>query len=97
MVEAAAIVERVSKALGVPPDELVRKGIECFLGTQLRLCSAEIRELMLRYNVNSAGELKEKISSGVIGEHPSLEDLMVFENLEERANIIRNELKAFKS
>jgi len=97
MVETTAIVERVSKALGVPPDELVRKGIEEFLEAQLRACFAEIREVEARYGVKSAGELEEKIRRGTIDEHPAWEDLIVLENLEGRAEKIRKELRALKS
>jgi hypothetical protein len=97
MVEATAIVERVSKALGVSPDELVRKGVKEFLQAQLRACSAEIRELEARYGAKSAGDLKEKISKGIVREHPAWEDLIVLENLEERAEKIRRELRALKS
>ena len=97
MVENAAIVERLSKSLGVPPDELVRRGIEEFLGAQLRSCFAEIYDLKARYGVKSAGELEEKIGKGVVVEHPGWEDLIVLENLEERAEKIRKELKALTS
>jgi len=97
MVETTAIGERLSKALGVPPDELVRKGIEEFLEAQLRACFAEIREVEARYGVKSAGELEEKIRRGAINEHPAREDLIVLENLEERAEKIRKELRALKS
>jgi hypothetical protein len=97
MVENTAIIERVSKALSVSPDELVRKGVEEFLEAQLRACFAEIREVETRYGVKSAGELEEKIRESVIVEHPAWEDLIVLENLEERAEKIRKELKALKS
>lgn len=97
MVENTVIVERVSKALGVPPDELVRKGIEEFLEAQLRACFAEIYEVKARHGVKSAGELEEKIRKGIIGEHPAWEDLIVLENLEERAEKISKELRALKS
>ena len=96
MVETAVIVERISKALGVPPDELVKKGVEEFLEVQLRSCFAEIRELEARYGVRSAGELEEKIRDGVVEEHPAWEDLIVLENLEERAEKIREELKSVR-
>jgi hypothetical protein len=96
MVETTVIVERVSKALGVPPDELVRKGVEGFLEALLRACFAEIYEVKARYGVKSAGELDEKIRKGVIKEHPAWEDLIVLENLEERAEKIRKEMKALR-
>jgi hypothetical protein len=96
MAENAAIVERLSKVFGVPPDELVRKGLEGFLEAQLRICFAEIHEIKTRYEVKSAAELEKKIRKGAIAEHPAWEDLIVLENLEERAQKIRKELVALK-
>jgi len=97
MVETSVLVERVSKALGVPPDELVRKGVEEFLEAQLRACLAEIRVVEARYDVKGAVELEQKVRRGVIEEHPAWEDLILLENLGERADRIRRELKALKS
>jgi hypothetical protein len=97
MVENAAVVERLSKVLGVPPDELVRKGIEEFLEAQLRICFSDIHEIKTRYEAKSAAELEKKIEKGAVAEHPAWEDLIVLENLEERAQKIRKELKALKA
>jgi hypothetical protein len=96
MAENTAIVERVSKVLGVPPNELVRKGLEGLLEAQLRICFAEIHEIKTRYEVKSVAELEKKIQKGAIAEHPAWEDLIVLENLEERAQKIRKELVALK-
>ena len=96
MVENAEIVERLSKVLGVPPDELVRKGIEEFLESQLRICHAEINETKTRHDVKSAAELEKKIRKGAVVEHPAWEDLIVLENLEERAQKIQKERMALK-
>ncbi len=93
MVETVSVVERVSKALGIPAEELVRRGVEKFLEGLLRTCLAEIREIETRWGVGSAGELEEKIRSGAVGEHPAWEDLITLENLEERTEKIREELK----
>jgi hypothetical protein len=96
MAENSAILERVSKVLGVPPNELVKKGLEGLLEAQLRICFAEINEVKTRYEVKSATELEKKIENGGIAEHPAWEDLIVLENLEERAKKIREELVALK-
>jgi hypothetical protein len=93
MAENAAIVERLSRVLGVPPDELVRKSIEEFLEAQLRTCFAEIHEIKARYEVKTTAELNKKIRKGAVAEHPAWEDLIVLENLEERAQKIRKEQK----
>jgi hypothetical protein len=96
MTENAAILERVSKVLGVSPKELVRKGIEGLLKAQLRSCFAEINEIKTRYSVKSAIELEKKIQKGATAEHPAWEDLILLENLEERVRQIRKELMALK-
>ncbi len=96
MSENAAILERVSKVLGVPQKELVRKGLEGLLQSQLRTCSAEINELKTKYNVKASTELQNKIEKGAVEEHPAWEDLILLENLEERIKSIREELTALK-
>ena len=74
-------VDRVSRALGVSRDELVKRGVEEFLQAQLRACLAEIRELEVRYGVKGSGGLEEKIREGVVDEHPAWEDLIVWRTL----------------
>ena len=96
MVENEAIVERLSKVLGVPPKELVRKGLEELLEAQLRACFAGIAEIKTRHEVKSAAELEKKIEKGTIDENPAWEDLIVLENLEERAKKLKKELAALK-
>jgi hypothetical protein len=48
-------------------------------------------EIKTRYEVKSAAELEKKIRRGTITEHSAWEDLIVLENLEERAKKIRKE------
>jgi hypothetical protein len=96
MTENAATLERVAKVLGVPPKELVRKGLEELLRAQLRSCFAEINEIKTRYSVKSTKELEKKIQSSAIAEHPAWEELILLENLEERVKQIRKELTALK-
>ena len=82
--------------MGVSPKELVRKGLEGLLEAQLRICFAEIHEIKARHEVKNAGELEKKIQKGSVTEHPAWEDLIVLENIEERAKKIRKELMALK-
>ena len=96
MVENAAIVGRLSKVFGVPPEELIRKGIEEFLETQLRICLAEIHEIVTQYEVKSGAELDKKIRKGAVAEHPAWEDLIVLETLEKRTQKIQKELTTLK-
>ena len=83
--------------MGVSRDELVKRGVEEFLQVQLRMCLAEIRELLARYGIKGSRDLEVKIREGVVDEHPAWEDLIFLENLEERAEKIRRELNVLKS
>jgi hypothetical protein len=96
MSDNTAILERVSKVLGVSQKELVRKGLEGLLQTQLRICSAEINEIKTRYGVKTLAELEKKIENGTTDEHPAWEDLILLESLETRIKNIRKELTALK-
>jgi len=96
MVETA-FVDRVSRALGVSRDELVKRGVEEFLKVQLRACFAEVHELEARYGIKGSEGLEGKIREGVVDEHPAWEDLIVLENLEGRARKIQGELDALRS
>lgn len=97
MAETAEFVDRVSRALGVSRDELVKRGVEEFLQARLRACLAEIHGLRVRYGVGGSEGLEEKIREGAVEEHPAWEDLIVLEGLEERAGKIRRELNALTS
>ena len=94
MTEATELLDRVSKNLGVPRDELIRRGIGEYLRSQLRECLAEANEIRIRYGVKTLKALEAKIRRGEAPEHPAWEDLITLENLEERAERIRSELKA---
>ncbi len=96
MSDNSAILERVSKVLGVPEKELVRKGLEGLLQSQLMMCSAEINEVKTKYNVKTVAELEKRIEKGTVEEHPAWEDLILLENLEERIRNIRKKLTALE-
>jgi hypothetical protein len=94
MTETTELLDRVSKNLGVPRDELIRRGVDEYLRSQLRECLAEANEIRIRYGVKTAKALESKIQEGATPEHPAWEDLITLENLEERTGRIRSELKA---
>jgi len=93
MTETAELVDRVSKTLGVPRDELIRMGVREYLQSQLRGCLAERNELLVKYGVRDDKELEKRIREGTVEEHPAWEDLILLENLMDRADKIREELE----
>ncbi|MFH2110705.1 MAG: hypothetical protein ABIJ47_05525 [Candidatus Bathyarchaeota archaeon] len=92
MTETSELVDRVSKSLGVPPEELVAGGVKMYLRARLRMIQAELKDVENRYRVRSPCELEEKIKKGSVEEHPTWEDLIQYENLVEQAEKIRREL-----
>ena len=92
MTETSELVDRVSKSLGVPPEELVAGGVKMYLRARLRMIQAELKDIENRYRVRSPNELEEKIKKGSVEEHPTWEDLIQYENLVEQAEKIRREL-----
>jgi len=97
MTETNELVERVSKTLGVPPDTLVAGGVKEYLRAKIRAARAEIYEIETRYHVKAPHELEEKIKQGSVEEHPSWEDLILYENLLEQTEKIQQELSSIPS
>ncbi len=73
MTETTELLDRVSKNLGVPRDELIRRGVDEYLRSQLRECLAEANEIRIRYGVKTAKALEVKVHKGEAPEHPAWE------------------------
>ena len=56
--------------------------MEAFLKERKRKLKMEMLSILARYKVSSSKELKGRIKTGKIEEHPAWEDLIVLENLE---------------
>ena len=92
MTETNDLVERVSKSLGVSPDTLVAGGVKEYLRTKLRAARAETHDIETRYKVKTPEELLDKIKKGTVEEHPTWEDLIIYENLLKQTEKIQREL-----
>ncbi len=73
----------VARRLGVKPELLERDAVRLWLRHRLRLIEAEIVSILGKYGVESPEELEAKIKHGELPEHPTWEDVIVLENLEE--------------
>jgi len=74
-------IELLARKLGMRPEELVRVSIEKYLQDELACVEAQIAEILAKYGVKSPDELKSKIESGDVPEHPAWEDLIDLRNL----------------
>ncbi|MCS7281973.1 MAG: hypothetical protein RMK65_02880 [Anaerolineae bacterium] len=90
--EAAAILRIVSERLGIPEDTLVREGLISYLQTRRRMLMAERFEILSRYNVRSAEELRCCIERGVLPEHPTWEDYIELTNIEDDLSLLEEQL-----
>lgn len=77
-------VDSVARVTGDSRSDVMRKGLESYISVQLRECSARVKELKNKYDVDSLEELEEKVESGEIGEHPAWEAVIEWRNLKER-------------
>lgn len=77
-------VESVASVTGESCGDVLRKGLESYISTQLRECRARIKELKSEYDVDSLDELEENVESGDVDEHPAWEAVIEWRNLEKR-------------
>ena len=82
------ILADVSSHIGMTEEEAIASGLESFLLERKRLILQERLEILARYGAASIEKLEAKIDEGEVPEHPAWEDLIVAENLVERAREI---------
>jgi len=78
------LLKDVSKTLNLSRAEVLEESISSFLDRELRNASAEIEKLRKKYGVETHRELEDKIKKGAVKEHPAWEELIEWENLEQR-------------
>jgi len=76
-------LDEISQYVEMDRDLLLEKGVEAFLRERKRELMIERYELLSRHEVSNLEELKKKIETGDIKEHPAWEDLITLENLNE--------------
>ncbi|GAB4407621.1 MAG: hypothetical protein OHK0032_02970 [Thermodesulfovibrionales bacterium] len=77
------VIKKISEDTGIEVDELSKSALLALLREKRRKLMIEKAEILSRYNVKNMEELEDKIKRGEIHEHPSWEDLIVLENLED--------------
>ncbi|MBA7532765.1 hypothetical protein ES705_24995 [subsurface metagenome] len=94
MATSERLLTHVAEDLGVSKDELLAESLLEYLKSKKRDCMAEKLEILSRYrNISSPKELEEAIKNGSVAEHPSWEDLIVIENIEEKIKRLDKEIE----
>ncbi len=94
--KTATALRNISERLGIPEDTLVRESLVSFLRERRRALMAERFEILDRYGVHSAEELRSRIESGILPEHPTWEDYIELVNLEDGLNFLEGQLCEFQ-
>ncbi len=85
-----SLLSKLSKELEIPEKKILDESLSVFLDSELRNASAEILKIKKQFNVSKPKELKKKIESGNIEEHPAWEQLIYWENLEKRIRVVNH-------
>jgi len=91
------LLTRMAEDFGVSEDELLVESLLEYLKSKKRDCMADRLEMLSRYGVSSSKEIEEAIKNGRIAEHPSWEDLIVIENLEDKIKKLDKEIANIES
>ncbi len=82
-------LQQISKDLNLPEEEIIEQGVRTFLDRELKNASLEMNKFKLKYGVISPQELEQKIKLQKIAEHPGWDDLMEWENLQQRVELVK--------
>ena len=85
-----SLLTKLSKELEIPEGKILDNSLIVFLDAELRNASADILKIKRQFNVSNAEELKHKIESGKINEHPAWEHLIYWENLDKRIKVVNH-------
>ena len=85
--------EKLSKKYSMTMDDFVKTGTSSMLMEKKRKFQSERLEILSRYGVTTIEELKEKIESGEIREHPGWEDLIELRNIETEIKEIDSDIR----
>jgi hypothetical protein len=89
-------MEKISQKYAVSPEEFIRSGAILNLKEKKRLLRMERIEILSRYSASDSEELKQKISKGIVSEHPGWEDLIELENIEYEIADIEGDIKSLQ-
>ncbi|NIM17552.1 MAG: hypothetical protein GTO45_36525 [Candidatus Aminicenantes bacterium] len=86
------IMRKIASDTGISIEELTTAGIIALLRERRRKIMLERLDILDRYNITSSVQLENNIKEGDIAEHPTWEDLILLENLEEAINLIDEDI-----
>jgi replication initiation and membrane attachment protein DnaB len=90
------IMRKIAGDTGISMEELTTSGITALLRERRRKIMLERLDILARYNITSPAQLENNIKEGDIAEHPTWEDLILLENLDEAINLIDEDINVIQ-
>ena len=87
------MVESISHKLTIDRDDLINHSLIAFLREKKHLCMKDRFEILSRYDVESIEKLESMIKEGLVKEHPTWEDLIELENIEEELRTLEDVIR----
>lgn len=84
------VIEEAEKILGVPGEVIFKEGLKSFLLAKVEENSRIIDSLKKKYDTPGYTELEEKIRVGSVPEHPTWEDVILWEELTRHTEKLRD-------
>lgn len=91
----ASLLDKVEEGLHIPKEKIIEYGVKRFLLDELRNLTIEIRNISIKYGINSFDELWYKIEKSEITEEECFNDLIKLEYLELRKEQITILIKEY--
>ena len=91
-----ALLDKISKDLNIPSEELINRGLLVYLEHEIRMTEKDIADIRGKYLVAERSELERKIKDKEIYSHPAWEDLIIWENSETYIVKLKNIIKGIK-
>lgn len=82
------MLHKLSKELDMPENQIIDKSIPAFLENELRSASVDILKIKELFQVVTMQDLKQKIELGKVEEHPAWEQLIYWENLNKKIQVV---------
>ncbi|HLG29050.1 MAG TPA: hypothetical protein VI387_02465 [Candidatus Brocadiales bacterium] len=90
------LLDKISKDLNIPSEELINRGLLTYLEHEIRMAEEDIADIRDKYLVAERVELEKKIKDKEIYSHPAWEDLIIWENSEAYITKLKNIIKGLK-
>lgn len=85
-------IEELSKKYSLAPFDFIKIGSSLAIKEKKRELQLEKLEILARYGIQTVKDLKAKIATGAVPEHPGWEDFIELENIEAEIGELENDI-----